>query len=97
MNVIVKSEGSGFVENDWVGQEVALGDSVRLGVALPDARCVMTTLAQDDLPNDIDVLRALVRHNKIQVGDLGQYPCAGVYAVVSQQGKLRVGDHVALI
>jgi uncharacterized protein YcbX len=97
MNVIVKSEGSGFVENDWVGQEVALGDSVRLGVALPDARCVMTTLAQDDLPNDIDVLRALVRHNKIQVGDLGQYPCAGVYAVVSKQGKLRVGDHVALI
>src|SRR5262245_13752430 len=83
MNVIVDSQQPGFIEDDWVGHELTLGDAARLNVALPDPRCVMTTLAQGDLPRDTDVLRALVRHNKLQVGDLGQFPCAGVYAVVA--------------
>lgn len=96
MNVIVDSEQAGFIENEWVGRQLALGDEVRTHVAMPDARCVMTTLAQDDLPKDTEVLRALVRHNRLQVGDLGQFPCAGVYAVVAEQGTVRVGDRVAL-
>jgi uncharacterized protein YcbX len=96
MNVIVQSERPGFIENDWVGHELAIGDAARLNVALPDPRCVMTTLAQGDLPKDIDVLRALVRHNKRQVGDLGQFPCAGVYTVVAARGTIRTGDRVAL-
>jgi hypothetical protein len=45
----------------------------------------MTTLAQDGLPQDTDVLRTLVHHNRAQVGDLGRFPCAGVYAVVAPQ------------
>jgi uncharacterized protein len=92
MNVIIKSHQSGFVENDWVGLELALGSSVRLNIALLDPRCVMTTLAQEDLPQDTDVLRALVRHNRVQLPGLGQYPCAGAYAVVTNQGSVRVGD-----
>jgi hypothetical protein len=40
-------------------------------LALPDPRCVMRTVAQGDIPDDTDVLRALVRHNKLQVGELG--------------------------
>jgi uncharacterized protein YcbX len=96
MNVIVGTERSGFIENDWVGHQLALGDVARLNVAQPDPRCVMTTLAQGDLPKDTDVLRALVRHNKLQVGDLGQFPCAGVYAVVAVPGSVRTGDRVTL-
>ena len=96
MNVIVDTKRPGFIENDWVGHELGLGDGARLNVALLDPRCVMTTLAQGDLPKDTDVLRALVRHNKLQVGDLGQFPCAGVYAVVSMGGTVRTGDRVAL-
>jgi len=96
MNIIVDAERPGFIENDWVGHELALGDTARLNVTLPDPRCVMTTLAQDDLPKDTDVLRALVRHNKQQVGDLGQFPCTGVYAVVAAGGAVRTGDRVAL-
>jgi len=38
MNVIVGTEEAGFVENDWVGRELAIGDGVRLSVALPDPR-----------------------------------------------------------
>ena len=96
MNVIVKTERPGFIENDWVGHELGLGDGTRLNVALLDPRCVMTTLAQDDLPQDTDVLRTLVRHNRVQVGDLGQFPCCGVYAVVAAPGTVRTGDRVLL-
>jgi MOSC domain-containing protein len=96
MNVIVDTEEGGFVENDWIGLDLAIGEAVRLGVALPDPRCVMTTLAQDDLPKDTEVLRTLTRHNRVQVGEAGLFPCAGVYAVVGVPGTMRVGDSVAL-
>ena len=94
MNVIVDTKRPGFIENDWVGHELGLGDGVRIQVALPDPRCVMTTLAQDDLPRDTDVLRTLFRHNRVQVGSRGQLPCAGVYAVVAAPGTVRTGDRV---
>lgn len=97
MNVIVRTERPGFVENDWVGHELRLGNGARLNVALLDPRCVMTTLAQEDLPQDTDVLRTLVHHNRMQVGDLGQFPCAGVYAVVAAPGTVRTGDHVTVV
>jgi len=96
MNVIVGTSDPGFIENNWVGRDVAIGDGVRLKVAMLDPRCVMTTLAQDDLPDDIDVLRTLVRYNRLQVGNAGRFPCAGVYAIVEAPGTLRMGDSVAL-
>lgn len=96
MNVIIGTNEAGFLENDWIGRELALGEAVRLRVALPDPRCVMTTLAQDDLPMDTDILRTLVRHNRIQVGDGGRFPCTGVYAVVEKPGTMRIGDQVVL-
>jgi MOSC domain-containing protein len=97
MNVIVRTERPGFVENDWVGHELGLGDETRINVALLDPRCVMTTLPQEGLPHDTDVLRTLVRHNRMQVGTLGQFPCAGVYAVVTAPGTLRTGDRVSIV
>ena len=96
MNVIVDTDEGGFVENDWIGHELEIGEEVRISVALPDPRCVMTTLAQEDLPKDIEVLRTLTRHNRVQVGAAGLFPCAGVYAVVAVPGTLRVGDRIVL-
>ena len=94
MNLIVDSGTDGFVENDWIEREIAIGESLRLVVTMPDPRCVMTTLAQDELPRNNEVLRALVKHNRLPVGDSGAFPCAGVYAVVSAPGSVRVGDDV---
>lgn len=96
MNVIVSSERSGFIENGWVGHELEIGNSLRLKVVLPDPRCVMTTLAQDDLHLDTGVLRTMVRHNTIQIGELGKLPCAGVYAEVAASGTVEIGDPVLL-
>ena len=56
----------------------------------------MPTLAQEDLPKNTNVLRALTRYNRLQVGDSGAYPCAGVYAVVEAAGSVRAGDRVTL-
>jgi uncharacterized protein YcbX len=63
---------------------------------LADPRCVMTTIAQDELPKDNGILKALVRHNKIDVAG-ALYPCAGVYAVVEAAGTTSAGDTVSLI
>ena len=96
MNVIVDTKEDGFVENGWVNHKLTIGDGVRLKVVVPDSRCVMTTLGQEELPKDSDVLRTLVQHNKLQLGDKGQFPCAGVYAVVEAPGVMRLLDPVTV-
>jgi hypothetical protein len=96
MNVIVETPASGFVENDWVGHSLAMGEDVRIGVALPDPRCVMPSLAQEELPKDPRILKALVRHNRLDVGGK-LYPCAGVYAVAEATGTIRRDDPVRLL
>lgn len=95
MNVIVATTGSGFVENSWIDHRLVIGN-VDIDIMQPDPRCVMTTLAQGDLPHDTNVLRTLARHNKIDVGDDGLFPCAGVYAVVATPGQIRLGDQAVL-
>jgi uncharacterized protein len=96
MNVIVETHAPGFVENDWVGHSLAIGDDVRLAVALPDPRCVMPSLAQPDLPRDPRVLKTLAKHNRIDVAG-SMYPCAGVYAVAEVPGTIGQDDDVRLV
>ena len=76
-----------FVENAWIGHTLAIGDQVRLNVSGPCPRCVMTTLAQGDLPKDPGILRTSAQHNEVNVG---------VYASVRQGGRVRRGDAVRL-
>jgi uncharacterized protein YcbX len=91
MNVILETAEPGFVENGWPGRVLRIGEEVRVTITMPDPRCVMTTLAQDDLPKDTDVLRTLARHNRLEVAG-GLWPCAGVYAALVSPGTIRVGD-----
>jgi uncharacterized protein YcbX len=99
-NVVVRAEGGpgGFAENDWVGRVLGIGSSLKVKVLIPTMRCVMTTLAQDDLPADPGILRATVRANLIPVRDRGRYPCVGVYGSLARRlssgGEIRRGDPV---
>jgi uncharacterized protein YcbX len=95
MNVIVDTVEAGFVENDWPGHTLQLGNDARLVCMIPDPRCVMTTLAQEELPKDTEVLRTLARQNRLDVGG-GLYPCAGVYAIVEAAGTIGVDDAVVV-
>jgi uncharacterized protein YcbX len=88
-NIVVASAdgATGFVEDAWIGQTVRIGDEVQLGVTGPCPRCVMTTLAQADLPKDSRILRTAAQHNQVNVG---------VYASVLRGGRVRRGDAVSL-
>jgi uncharacterized protein YcbX len=96
MNIIVATIDVGFVENRWVGRQLTIGDSTVVAVMIPDPRCVMTTLPQDDLPKDNGVLQTIARHNRIDVAGNGLFPCAGIYAVVTAGGTIHRGDPVTL-
>jgi uncharacterized protein YcbX len=96
MNLIVNAPERGFVENSWLGRSLKIGDEVEINVLLPDPRCVMTNLAQEDLPRDPQILKTLAKHNRLDVAGSGLYPCAGVYALVASGGTIRKGDAVGL-
>jgi uncharacterized protein YcbX len=86
--VIDTGDRKGFVENDWIDKVVAIGPEVRIRVTRPCFRCVMTTLAQGDLPSDHEILRTAVKHNQKSVG---------AYASVVRTGTIRVGDTITVL
>lgn len=80
-------EAEGFIEEQWVGKIITIGDHVQLKILQPTKRCIMTTLAQGDLPNDPNVLRTLARQNN------GNF---GVYAEIVNTGAIKIGDAVVV-
>jgi uncharacterized protein YcbX len=87
-NIIIQPPdgASDFVEDRWIGRTLTLGDVV-LKIDGPTLRCIMTTLAQGDLPKDPSVLKAAVQQNEGNVG---------VYASVVRGGRVRRGDAAML-
>jgi uncharacterized protein YcbX len=86
-NIVVEpsSGEKGFVEDEWVGKTLVIGDEVRIDITELCPRCVMTILPQGDLPRDLGILRAAAQHNQVNVG---------VYGAVVQGGTIRRGDPV---
>jgi uncharacterized protein YcbX len=64
--VDLDDDSEGFVENDWSGRRIAIGEAT-IEVFAPTPRCVMTTLAQDDLSADRQVLRTVAQHNRVEI------------------------------
>jgi uncharacterized protein YcbX len=88
-NIVVDTadRGNGFAEDAWIGHTIQIGDQVRLSITGPCPRCVMTTLAQADLPKDSGILRTAAQHNGVNVG---------VYASVTNGGTICRGDPIWL-
>lgn len=88
-NIVIATDSSisGFVEENWIGKVLAIGDEVKFKITGPCPRCVMTTLAQGDLPRDSGILKTALQHNQAHVG---------IYASVLKGGKIRRGDTVRL-
>src|SRR5205823_15048588 len=80
-----KKNKNDFIENLWVGKKIIIGeDNIVLKVTSPCTRCVMITLPQGDLPNDLGILRTVAVYNQVT---------AGVYASVQRGGgTIRHGD-----
>ena len=87
-NIVVETRRdlTGFVEADWVGRTLVLGE-VRIKLEIPCMRCVMPTLEQEGLPKDSSVLRTIVR-------EAGQN--FGSYATASRGGRIAVGNDVLI-
>lgn len=85
--VEVYASAADFVENGWIGGTLAIGTELQLTVTGPCPRCVMTTLPQSDLTQDLGILRTVAQHNGAHVG---------IYAAVSRPGRVIRGVGVAL-
>jgi uncharacterized protein YcbX len=88
-NIVVESTSGekDFIENLWVGKELMIGEEILLRVTGPCTRCVMTTLPQGDLPQDLGILHTVAKYNQVY---------AGVYASVHRGGTIHRGDRVQL-
>ncbi len=97
-NLVIETpdEVQGFTENEWVGRTLQIGDTVRLRVTDPSPRCVVPTLLQAELADDIGILRAVAQHNRPPVPTLdgARLPCLGAYASIECGGVIHAGDAV---
>ena len=95
-NLVIDTAGlEGFVENDWVGKTIRIGETVRLQITDPCPRCVMPTLAQGDLPKDTGIFSKGIAANRVHVPFADKaLPSVGVYARVIATGTVKRGDAV---
>jgi uncharacterized protein len=93
--VIDTGDEAEFLEDEWVGHTLRIGDHVEVPVTLRTPRCVMTTVEQPGLDRDLEVLRAAAE-NRHDLG-VGTFACAGVYAEVAAPGTVALGDPVTLV
>lgn len=97
-NLVIETASgiTGFVENDWVGKTVFVGDSVRFKITDPTPRCSIPTLSNGAFPKDPKVLKTIVDHNMLEVPLLENklLPCTGIYGFLIQSGAVSTNDPV---
>jgi uncharacterized protein len=86
-NIVIDLDGGGFPEHAWVGRRVRIGREAVLRVVDVMPRCMMVTLAQEDLDADPSLLR--------DVTDLTD-GALGVVATVERGGRVTRGDEARL-
>lgn len=98
-NLLLAAPGAEPAELAWLGRELRVGAAAVRAID-PCPRCVVTTLAQGDLPRDPGILRALTAHTAaasvtLAPGHVFQ-AVAGIYASVLVGGPVRLGDEVVV-
>lgn len=86
-NLLIDTESTGFIEDNWVGKQIKIGTTATLRVIAPLQRCVMVNNPQEELRQDNRLLRTLVKHHGATFG---------VWAKVERNGIVNVGDKVFL-
>tara|TARA_B110000881_G_C18493091_1_gene472845 strand:+ start:234 stop:1079 length:846 start_codon:yes stop_codon:yes gene_type:complete len=75
-----------FIEELWRDQFLEIGDTI-IKLTLPCPRCVMTTIAFQDLKKAPQIMRTLVQENHHKLG---------IYGQVVKPGKIQIGDQAHL-
>ncbi|MDQ1137796.1 uncharacterized protein YcbX [Microbacterium sp. SORGH_AS 1204] len=94
-NFLIDTDDDGFVEAEWVGKNLHIGDASST-VVMNTVRCIMTTLPREELPLDRGTLRSLVKHNSRVVEPFGDWACIGVYANITAPGRVEIGSVTAV-
>ena len=68
----------------WIGERLQIGDATAKVIS-PCPRCVMTTRAFEDVPQDRHVLRAIVDNFARNFG---------VYAKITSPGRVAIGSEI---
>ena len=86
-NLVLDVPGTGFVEDDWTGRELRLGDEVVIRLGAGMKRCVMVDMPQGPLGRDGRIVKALARERQLLLG---------LKAEVVRGGTVRQGDPAVL-
>jgi uncharacterized protein YcbX len=86
-NLLINTPEEGFPEDAWLGRILRIGEAAQLLLTTATPRCVMTTSAQADLPQDLKILQSVIAYHGANVG---------LYAEVVQAGRIRVGDSLRI-
>lgn len=77
----------GFIEQPWLGHLIKASSGAVLEGTENCKRCALTTRAQGHLPSDPKILHTVMLENNTS---------AGIYAKVSQAGRVALGDAVTV-
>lgn len=80
--------GQPFFEDGLVGRTLQIGEKAKIVISKKDVRCVVVTLDPETAAPTPRILTHLARAHE---------NCAGVYAVVLQEGIVRRGDSVSVL
>ena len=87
-NLVIETEATGYLEDEWVDRLIQVGESVTLKIVAPLQRCIMVNNPQEELKQDARILKTLATHHAAMFG---------VWAKVERCGEIRVGDEAILL
>jgi MOSC domain-containing protein len=98
-NLVIETVAStAFVETQWIGRRIRIGQFVELEIIAPTPRCAVPMLSHGVLPASPSAVRTVNELNRVEFPLLGpgRFPCLGVYATVLSSGHLQRGDIITL-
>lgn len=87
-NIVLDTAGAEFIEDDWVGEHLALGPEVVLRLGPGMTRCLMIDQPQAGVEHGPQMLRALGDVHHLNVG---------LQATVVRTGAVAIGDQATLL
>lgn len=87
-NIVLNSPGvPELAEITWIGCRLQMGSAIVLASEETE-RCGMTLIAQPSIPENPEVLRSILRHNRRKFG---------IYGSIDMDGTLSIGDVVSIV
>lgn len=101
-NIVIDTKDQiGFIENDWIGKTICIGNKLNIKIIEPCPRCVMTTIEQGSIQKDLNILRTIVGYNTFSSsieGEKRQFSgVLGVYGKVVKNAELSLEDEVVFL